>query len=167
MNATVRLPRALLAEVMQDLERPHAFAAERFGFMHARWTLAGDDLLVLPYAYAPVADEHYIVDHTVGAKINGTAIRSALQATLDANAACLHVHVHPPLMTHFSRLDLAEQDKLIPSFVAAVPTAPHGALVIHGQGGTARLWVPGRQHPILTNRIVTVGFPMHISWSHS
>ena len=91
MSISVRLLRRLRDEIAADLHRRHAFAAERVGFVLARWSRAGDHLLVLPYEYLPVADAHYIDDPSVGFRIDERAIRAALQATLDAQAACLHV----------------------------------------------------------------------------
>jgi hypothetical protein len=156
----VRIARRLLREVAEDLHRPHAFAAERVGFLFARWVRHEGENIVLSFAYRPVADEHYIDDPSVGARFNGAAIRAALQSTLNWQCACLHVHAHPPTMPYFGRLDLSEQEKLIPSFLATVPSAPHGALLLYGDHATARLWSEGAFHPA---RVVAVGFPMIFS----
>ena len=167
MKATVRIARRLLGEIEADLDRPHRFAKERLGFVLARWARAGTDLIVMPFQYLPIADDNYIEDAWVGAKMNGTAIRSALQATLDHQAACLHVHAHHPVMPFFGDLDLAEQDKLMPSFLATVPNAPHGALLLHGTGAVARLWPAAGAPPIYADRVAVVGFPMRFSWRSS
>jgi hypothetical protein len=159
----IRIARSLLAKIEADLHRPHAFAAERVGYLLARWAADDRACVLLPFDYLPVADDHYIDDPSVGARFSGAAIRAALQATLDHGCACLHVHAHPPVMPYFGGLDLAEQDRLIPSFIATVPSAPHGALLLHGTGGIARIWGPGRGRPPASGRVTTVGFPMTFS----
>jgi hypothetical protein len=130
----------------------------------ARWAQAGIDLVIIPFKYMSIADENYIDDAAVGAKINSTAIRAALQATLDHGAACLHVHAHYSAMPFFGDVDLAEQTKLMPSFRAAVPNAPHGALLLHGTGALARLWLSGGGPPVYADCVVVVGSPMRFSW---
>lgn len=167
MKASVRIPRRLFVEMEGDLDRPHEFANERLGFVLARWALAASELVVIPFAYISIADENYIDDARVGAKINSTAIRAALQATLNSGAACLHVHAHHPAMPFFGDLDLAEQEKLMPSFLATVPNAPHGALLLYGTGALARLWPGNGGPPIYADRVSVVGFPMRISWRSS
>ena len=167
MKTTVRIARRLLDEIETDLDRPHRFAKERLGFVLARWSRAGSELIVMPFQYLPIADDNYIEDAWVGAKMNSTAIRSALQATLDNKAACLHVHAHHPMMPFFGDLDLAEQDKLLPSFLAIVPGAPHGALLLHGTGAVARLWPAAGVPPTYAEQVTVVGLPMRFSWRAS
>jgi hypothetical protein len=164
MKTTVRIARRLLAEIDDDLDRAHEFAGERLGFVLARWAQVGIELVVIPFRYISIADENYIDDAKVGAKMNSAAIRAALQATLDHGATCLHVHAHHPAMPFFGDLDLAEQAKLMPSFRAAVPNAPHGALLLHGTGALARLWPSGGGPPVYADRVTVVGFPMRFSW---
>ena len=164
MKTTVRIARRLLAEIDDDLDRAHEFAGERLGFVLARWVQADIELVVIPFRYISIADENYIDDAKVGAKMNSTAIRAALQATLDHGATCLHVHARHPAMPFFGDLDLAEQAKLMPSFRAAVPNAPHGALLLHGTGALARLWPSGGGPPVYADRVTVVGFPKRFSW---
>lgn len=158
---TLRISQRLAKTIEADLHRAHAFAFERVGFVFARWAATDIGVVVIPYDYMPVADEHYIDDDTVAATINGAAIRAALQKTLNDGAACLHVHAHSPLMPYFGSLDLREQEKLIPSFVSTVPNAPHGALLFHGDGLAARIWATGRLADV--DRVVEVGFPIRVS----
>jgi hypothetical protein len=167
MKTIVRIPRRLLVEVGEDLDRPHVFARERLGFVLARWAEAAGELVVLPFEYISIADENYLDDASVGAKMNSTAIRAALQATLNSRAACLHVHAHHPTMPFFGNLDLVEQEKLMPSFRATVPNAPHGALLLYGTGALARLWSGDDGRPSYAERVTVVGFPMRFSWSRS
>jgi hypothetical protein len=164
VSTTLRIARRLFVEIEADLQRPHDFAGERLGFVLARWAQAGPELVVMPFKYVSIADENYIDDPGVGAKINSAAIRAALQATLDHGAACLHVHAHHSGMPFFGSLDLAEQERLMPSFLATVSDAPHGALLLHGTGALARLWVAGGGRPVYADRVTVVGFPMKFSW---
>jgi len=167
MKATVRIQRRLLVEMEDDLDRPHEFAKERLGFVLARWARAASELVVIPFEYISIADDNYIDDAKVGAKMNSTASRAALQATLNSGAACLHVHAHHPTMPFFGDLDLTEQEKLMPSFLATVPDAPHGALLLYGTGAVARLWSGNGRPPGYAERVTVVGFPMRFSWRSS
>ncbi len=162
MTITLRILRRFRDEIAADLHRGHAFAAERVGFVLARWSRAGDHLVVLPYEYLPVADEHYVDDPTVGFRIDERAIRAALQATLDARAGCLHVHAHDPVMPYFGALDLVEQRALMPSFVGVARDAPHGALLLTGDAIATRIWVPGGPAQIKADRVMIVGHPLAI-----
>jgi len=158
MSATLRIARGLVARIEADLKRPHAFAYERVGFVFARWAECGDEVVVLPFEYLPIEDERYIEDRGVGAKIDSSAIRAALQSTLTTGAACLHVHMHPKGLSHFGGLDLDEQARLIPSFAATVSGAPHGALLLHEDGAAARVWSGSQLVDV--DRVVEVGYPM-------
>jgi hypothetical protein len=150
-----------VAEIEADLHRPHAFAYERVGFVLARWAVTDQGTVAIPYDYLSIGDEHYLEDPYVGAKIDGAAIRAALQKTLSERAACLHVHAHTPSMSYFGGVDLQEQGKLIPSFVATLPGAPHGALLLYGRGAAARVWRDGELVDV--DRVVEVGFPLRVS----
>lgn len=157
----VRIASSLAKVIEVDLHRAHAFADERVGFVLARWAMTDQGVLVIPYDYMPVRDEHYIEDRRVGATIDGAAIRAALQQTLNERAACLHVHAHPASLPRFGSLDLDEQQKLIPSFAATHPNAPHGALLLFGEGAAARIWRGGKM--VEAHRVVEVGFPVRIT----
>jgi hypothetical protein len=164
VNVIVRLTRGFFDEVRSDLRRPHACAAERLGFVLCKWTASQKEIVVYPLHYLPIQDEHYVDAPSVGAQIDSSAIRAALQATLDRRAACLHVHLHPPRMPYFSDLDLEEQDKLIPSFAAINPAAPHGAIVMWGDGSaSARVWPPGSRTSVMATRVSVIGYPMALS----
>src|ERR1700729_2806808 len=79
----------------RDLVRPHVFAAERIGFAAVRIGNAGNDpTLILVEGYSPVADENYIDDPKVGARINSAAIRTAMQMAIDQRCGAFHVHLH-------------------------------------------------------------------------
>jgi hypothetical protein len=81
--------------MLEDLRRPHAFAAERVGFLHtSSVTLKTGIVLVLAKEYVPVDDTDYERDPSVGAKISSTAIRKAMQGIYDRKGGCFHVHLH-------------------------------------------------------------------------
>ena len=88
MPITIHLPRGLYQGVLADLRRPHAHAAERIGFLYGR--LAPGGPLVVMTRYLPVLDDQYVVDDTVGARINGDAIRAAMQGVLDTGDGVFH-----------------------------------------------------------------------------
>ena len=164
MKMIVRMTRGFFSRVRDDLERPHAVAAERIGFVFGRWALAREHVILYPTEYLAVRDDDYIDAPFVGAKINSAAIRAALQGTLDRKASCLHVHLHSPHIPCFSGLDRREQDRLIPSFRAVNRDAPHGAMVLWGEGGgVARIWAPGAAGPGEASRVSVVGYPMTLS----
>ena len=98
-----------------------AHAAERVGFLYARLT-AGDQLLVVMTSYVPVADKQYVVDETVGARVNGDAIRAAMQGVIDTGQGVFHTHLHEwPGRPAFSPTDNRELPRLIPAFRAVGP----------------------------------------------
>src|SRR5882762_4524 len=124
MNFILRMTRRFAARIVSDLGRPHDYAHERVGFLYCSTTRAADDWIVFPSHYNPVGDDRYVDDPSVGASIDGTAIRAALQKALDTGLSCFHVHLHSLLFPGFGDLDLEEQEKLLPSFVATSGRVP-------------------------------------------
>jgi hypothetical protein len=163
MNATIRLPRGLFRAVHEDLERPHAHAFERVAFVFARFAHEPRGILLTAFDYCAVADRDYIEDATVGARINGRAIRSAMQHALTNRDGVLHVHAHPHSGTPgFSSVDMRGLKSLIPSFYGVAPNAAHGGLVFSHDRVAGRIWLPGKQDPIAA-KVTLVGYPMTIS----
>ena len=62
--------------------RPHPHAAERVAFMYGRLAVMTEPLILIT-RYVPVPDQQYVIDPYVGARINGDAIRAAMQGCLD------------------------------------------------------------------------------------
>jgi len=90
-----RIPSRIYQEMILDLRRPHSFAHERVGFLFTRSKkLLSGTLLILATKYVPVDDADYIHDETVGARINNTAIRKAMQQIYDFKLGGFHVHMH-------------------------------------------------------------------------
>jgi hypothetical protein len=157
MPIAVRLPRALYHEVLVDLRRPHAHAAERVGFLYGRLT-SGEVPRVVMTRYVPVPDEQYVVDDTVGARINGDAIRAAMQGVLDMGDGVFHTHLHERRGTPtFSRTDNEELPKLIPAFRAVGPTQATGLFLLSPDSAIADIWLPGARGPERAARISIVG----------
>jgi hypothetical protein len=155
MPITIHLPRDLYHRVLADLRRPHAHAAERVGFLYGR--LAPDEPLVVMTRYVPVPDEQYLVDDTVGARINGDAIRAAMQGVLDTGDGVFHTHLHEwPGTPSFSRTDDAELPRLIPAFLAVGPTQATGLFLLSPDSAIADVWLPGEQGPERATKISIV-----------
>lgn len=164
MNITVRISRGFHASLVEDLERPHAFAYERVGWIFAKQAEAmSSHLLLLPVAYEPVDDDNYIADPAVGACFNATAIRAALQRCRSKGLSCLQVHLHNHRgETDFSGVDCQTIDELAPPFRSVAPGLAHGGLVLSRDSATVRIWLPGSLKPA-RSRVVIVGFPMHFA----
>jgi len=91
----LRLTRRLCDEVRVDLARPHAFAAERVGFLFGRLGNAQtNDPMVLFTGYSSLDDERYINDPNSGARIDSHAIRGAMQQVINRHEGVFHVHMH-------------------------------------------------------------------------
>jgi hypothetical protein len=160
MPITIRLTRKLYEDVLSDLRRPHAHAAERVGFLYGRIAAAPDPLILMTQ-YSPVQDEHYIHDLDVGARINGDAIRAAMQGAVDAGDGVFHTHLHEwPGRPGFSLVDNKELPKLIPAFQAVGRTQATGLFLLSPDSAIADVWLRGEQHPERARRISIVGYPL-------
>lgn len=160
MKITFRLTRRLFAAVQADLLRPHAFAAERVGWLTCRVGDAADgSLLVLAHHYQPLADADYLDDASVGAMMGPTAIRKALQVALSGKASMFHVHLHDHRgRPGFSGTDSRETAKFVPDFWHVRPELPHGAVVFSRDAACGRLWYPARAQREISEFII-VGAP--------
>lgn len=91
----IRIPQDLLQEMQQDLARPHPHAAERVGYMSVGWSRGEDgEWILIGAEYLPLSDERYIPDPSVGARIDGVAIREGMQYVHDTGRGLFHVHTH-------------------------------------------------------------------------
>jgi hypothetical protein len=157
MPVAVQLPRRLYHEVLADLRRPHAHAAERVGFLYGRLA-PGEPPLVAMTRYVPVPDEQYVVDDTVGARINGDAIRAAMQGVLETGDGVFHTHLHEwPGPPSFSPMDNEELPRLIPAFRAVGPAQATGLFLLSPDSAIADVWLPGSRGPERAARISIVG----------
>lgn len=160
MTAVIRLRRDFFEEVHNDLARQHAHAWERIGFLYGKLVRAGAYHIVLPFEYAPVPDNQYIEDETVGALIDADAMFAAHDRASRTGLCCLHVHSHGGNgRTWFSRDDLDTLLGLGPSLQRLAPEAAHGGLVLSNDGGASLLWLPARSEPVRAD-VSIVGFPI-------
>ncbi|TIL83046.1 MAG: hypothetical protein E5Y89_02440 [Mesorhizobium sp.] len=158
-----RATSGFLLHVRQDLERRHAFALERVGFITVRAAQGAEGLVLLAEDYYPVADEHYVHDRSVGAMIGSEALRKALELALLKGVGVFHVHMHgltPRLW--FSLVDLREQVKFIPDFFTVCPQMPHGAIVLNAKTAAGRVWL-GPDHITQIDEFNTIGPRMMIN----
>jgi hypothetical protein len=151
----------MLDDIRRDLQRPHAFAFERVGFLTAGIAQAGpSQLLALARAYRPVADEDYVPDGSVGVKIGSDAMRKAAQFTYQGRSTLLHIHSHGGVgRPEFSGVDLKSGSEFVPGFFHSVPRMPHGMLVLSNDSATGLVWFGPEQSGCYAAEFVSVGAP--------
>jgi len=160
MSITIRLTRSLYKHVLSDLRRPHVHAAERVGFLYGRLA-TGPNPLILMTRYSSVADECYVHDREVGARIDGNAIRAALQGVVDVGDGVFHTHLHEwPGRPRFSVVDDRELPKLIPAFRAVGRRQASGLFLLSADSAIADVWLPGAEQAQRADRIAVVGYPV-------
>lgn len=161
MNITLRIPQSIYEDAKSDLERSHAYAAERVGFFSTSLLADENDPVVLVTGYQGVPDEHYIDDFRSGARINSQVIRTCLQRILDDGCGQLHVHVHGHTGLPWpSGMDERELPPLVRSMVVVGGAQAHGGVILSEDGACATLWMPGHKEPQTVKRISIVGFPL-------
>jgi hypothetical protein len=165
LNITIRMTRALWAEMQSDLNRDHPFAAERVGFLFAEAAmLPAGALLLLPTTWSPIRDQDYLDDSSAGATIGPAAFRQVLQSTYRAPMSLLHVHRHEhPGRPGFSRKDTESMKQFVPGFFNACRTRPHGAVVLSHDSATGALWPHAAATPHVVSRFELVGRPL-VAW---
>ena len=138
----LKITSALLDEVRRDLARPHAFAHERVGFLKAGLAISKCDCAILVHSYAPVADDDYLKDPSVGAMMGPHAIGKAMAAAFEDVVALFHVHSHGGRgIPRFSSVDLRENRKFVPDFFKVRPQRPHGAVVLSDTYAYGQVWL--------------------------
>lgn len=158
----IKLPRILHARIMADLLRRHPFAGERIGFLLCRSLSIGRKKIFLGFDYRPVRDSDYILDETVGARINGNAIRMAMGLAIEHRCSVFHLHTHGRLSSPSpSGTDLAECPGIARSIRHAFPQAPHGWLILGQEGVFAEVLV-GNARVSKFRKMCLVGLPMFI-----
>lgn len=157
-----RIPQELQSEIEQDLQRPHSHAGERVGFLFtkSKW-INQNAILIVAISYQRVADEHYIEDSSVGAKIDSEAIRSAMQTMFNMKCGCFHVHLHD----HHGKPSPSLTDKVgLPGVVESLfnisGSEPTGILILSRDDFFTAIKLPGykKLHP--AQLVSVVGFPM-------
>lgn len=160
MTICLRIPRGVCEQMRADLIRAHPFAAERVGFARAATGTVSNGTVMLVKSYWPVSDDQYVDDPFVGARINSTAIRTAMQDVLSGSHSLFHVHFHPHKgRTRLSRTDVAEIPKLVSSFRNVGPKAAHGFLILTRDHALAFALSPGATAFSPVTKITVVGYP--------
>lgn len=162
----IRIPKSIHERMIMDLQRPHDFAYERIGFLYAKTVPTADNSkLVLGFEYIPVDDENYIDDPTVGAKINATAIRKAMQGSLDMDCGCFHVHMHKHKGKPFPSLtDSKSNPGLISGLSNAASKYANGVIILSNDGFYTEVKIDGIKKPIEASAISVVGDSLAIQF---
>jgi hypothetical protein len=161
MRIHFKLTRRLHNQILDDLGRPHAFAAERVGFISCRPASTPTGLVLLAASYEPVADEHYLPDESVGAMMGPDASRTALRFSYNHHVSMFHVHLHDHTgVPGFSKTDVRETANFIPDFFHVQPSLPHGAIILSRDSAAGRCWIARSQSPVRISKITFVGTPL-------
>jgi hypothetical protein len=169
LSIVIRIPVALYRDAMQDLRRPHPFAAERVGFFSTALKRVSKKAAILTVSdYHPVRDEYYIDDPSVGAKINSSAIRQAMQRILTTKRGCFHVHLHD----HGSRPAPSSTDQeslpsLIESFSHINRELANGYLILSRDSFFAAIRIDGAKQLLHPAKVSVVGYPSRFSFFDS
>lgn len=161
MKAWVKIPARLLADIRHDLDRRHAFAYERVGFITAGAVLRDNgDLVLFAREYQPVEDDDYINDPSVGAQIGSEAMRKGLQLAYRPRSALLHVHTHGGSgRPEFSGVDLKSGGEFVPGFFNAISRLPHGIIVLSDDSASGLLWLGPKRRPTYIAGFTAIGAP--------
>ncbi len=169
----IRLPESIHKQMLDDLYRAHSFAYERVGFLYTRSIQLPDcTLLILAFSYQPIADDQYIDDATVGAKIGSTAIRSGMQYILSHQCGSFHVHLHDHSgKPGPSGVDRKSLPAVVHSFSNANPRQAHGIIILSRDSIYAEVLSDPSTAFRLVDRVTIIGYPMklitHLSYNKS
>ncbi len=162
----VKLPGALYAEILCDLERPHPFAAERVGFVTGRMGTLADGLLILLTGYRSIPDCEYVDDPSVGARIGSDAITWAMQAAYygrPRREGIFHIHLHGHRgPTRMSGTDRREIPRMISGFQSVGREAAHGIIILSVSHGSTWVRLPGLEESIHAACMAVVGSPISV-----
>jgi len=161
----MKIPGLVYERILVDMRRRHPIAAERVGFAYAKSAKIGRETHLYVVDYEPVADDDYIDDPTVGARINSAAIRRAMQGILDRSASCFHIHQHWGRGRPYpSRDDLEGNVPIAQSFVRMNPERIHGMLILTEDGANGCAWTGEESEPVEVGKISVVGLPYRFLW---
>lgn len=162
MKPWIKIPRELLSDALDDLERPHDFAAERLGFFSFRQSLDRDVPLLLCSEYHSIPDDQYVEDPTCGGRIGGQAIQAAMGRSFRTGSGQLWVHTHGRHgYPGASGTDRREGPRVVQSCANAQPKTLHAWAVISEDGicGQVRT-TDGTLHDFCD--LSVIGWPMVI-----
>ncbi len=166
MTIRMKVPGALYADILRDLERPHPFAAERVGFATGRIGTLTDGRLILLTGYHCIPDHEYVDDPGVGARIGSASITWAMQAAYygrPRHEGVFHIHVHGHRgRTGMSGVDAREIPLMIPGFMSVGREAAHGIIILSLNHGSAWVWLPGEQESVRAASMAVIGSPVSV-----
>jgi hypothetical protein len=166
MMIKIKLTGALHSEMLQDLKRPHPFAAERVGFVTGRTGTLADGRLILLTGYHVIPDDQYLKDHKVGARIGSDAITWAMQSAYHGRGAregVFHIHLHGHNgRTSMSGTDSREIPPMISGFRSVGREAAHGIIILSLNHGTAWVWLPGSDDSVQAASVCVIGSPIAV-----
>ena len=158
MKFHFKITEDLQVAIIRDLERPHRHASERVGFLRTHQPQTSDGTLILAREYLPVADEHYLPDRWVGARIDANAIRHALEWSDGWPGGVFHIHKHLGTgVPGFSPDDHDGNARLVPAFFNISPTGFHGAVVLSDDSLFGAVWTAKKAAPIAIAKLSVVG----------
>lgn len=166
-NIKIKIPKKVYQLMLNDLKKPHPFAYERVGFLYTKSKLlVNNTLLVLGVDYIPADDHDYIKDKSVGAKVNSTAIRKAMQGILDRKGGGFHVHLHE----HSGVPSPSSTDKkglkgIVESFSNISGKQANGILILSEDSFYASVKFGKEKYFVEPESILIVGSPMLFRYS--
>jgi hypothetical protein len=166
MMIKIKLTGALHAEMLQDLKRPHPFAAERVGFVTGRIGTLADGRLILLTGYHVIPDDQYMKDRKVGARIGSEPITWAMQAAYHGRGlreGVFHIHLHAHNgETGMSGTDSREIPPMVAGFRSVGREAAHGIIILSLNHGAAWVWLPDAEQPIQAASVSVIGSPIRV-----
>jgi hypothetical protein len=163
----MKIPDSIYEQMLEDLKRLHSHAHERVGFLFIKSKLLfNKTVLILATEYIPVADEDYIRDNTVGARINAAAIKKAMQGIYDRKGGCFHVHLH----AHSGKPSPSGIDKeglpgVVNSFSNISGQQANGILILSQDDFFCSVKLKDISKPVTPFVISIIGYPMRFHFS--
>ena len=161
MKVHAKIPRSLLMEISNDLQRQHPFAFERVAFVSFRPADLRDGILLMATDLRSVRDEDYERDDSVGAMLGSGAFRMALQYAYNNPVSMFHVHKHDHSgIPRDSPLDRESSVQFVPDFWKVRPHFPHGTIILSKDSMSGLTWFPSMRRLIPISRFTIVGTPI-------
>jgi hypothetical protein len=159
-----RIPKRIHEQMLEDLKRPHEFAAERVGFLFTISKQINENTtLIIAQEYKMVADNNYIDDPRVGAKIGSRAIRGSMQEIFNRKGGCFHVHLHDHRgIPSPSFTDSESLPGIADSFANIGAQQANGFIILSEDSIYASVKLQKKKHLVKPTLISVVGDPMHL-----
>ena len=166
-NVCLRMSTDIRLQMLNDLRRLHDHAYERVGFLFTKTKkLRTNTVIVIATKYMPVDDADYLQDKSVGAKINSTAIRKAMQYCFSNKTGCFHVHLHD----HIGKPGPSSTDKhglppIVDSFQNITNEEANGIIILSEDSHFIQLKISKEISFIFPQQISVIGLPMLSTFS--